>query len=145
MAFWKEAEKKTDPVLAKLELYALSKDQSVLIELNRYVIIRFDALDAKYRSLMKSLKPKRRELYQKLRQAGREFTYENWELPEQVVEKAKGEMYEHLIYCNDSGKFQTKLNGWEIAVLRRWAKRDDFVAWLRNPSRVRERIDSSNP
>ena len=27
------------------------------------------------------------------------------------------------------------MNGWEIAVLRRWAKRDDFVAWLRNPSR----------
>src|SRR5205823_5288159 len=68
-------------------------------------------------------------------QAGREYTYEDWELPEQIIEKEEGEIYEHHIYCDGSGKFQTKLNGWEQAVLSLWAERDDFVAWLRNPSR----------
>jgi type III restriction enzyme len=135
MAFWKEVEKKTDPMLAKLELYVLSNDQSVLKELDEFATRRFDALDEKYRADTDSLKPKRREFYRKLRQAGREFTSENWELPEQIVEKATGEIYEHHIYCDESGKFQTKLNGWEEAVLTHWAKRDDFVAWLRNPSR----------
>ncbi len=135
MAFWREVEKKTNPFLAKLELYALSNDPAVLKELDEYSTSRFDALDSKHRSATKSLKPKRRELYRKLRQAGREFTYEDWELPEQIVEKADGEIYEHHIYRNDSGKFQTKLNGWERAVLSRWAQRDDFIGWLRNPAR----------
>lgn len=135
MAFWREAEKKTDPLLAKLELYALSNDPSVINELNDYANKRFDALDAKHRASTKSLKQKRRELYLRLRQAGREFTYEDWELPEEILEKADGEFYDRHLYCNESGKFQTKLNGWEKAVLSRWAKRDDFVGWLRNPSR----------
>src|SRR6266496_954566 len=135
MTFWKEVEKKTDPLLAKLELYALSNDPLVLNELDEYATKRFDALDSEHRAGTKSLKPKRRELYRKLRQAGREFTFEDWELPEQIVEKAEGEVYGHHIYRNDSGKFQTKLNGWEKAVLSRWAKRDDFVGWLRNPGR----------
>ena len=135
MAFWKEVEKKTDPLLAKLELYALSNDPLVLNELNEYATKQFDTLDAKYRAATKSLKPKQRELHRKLRQAGREFTYEDWELPEQIVEKADGETYERHIYRDESGQFQTKLNGWEKAVLGRWAKRDDFVGWLRNPAR----------
>jgi type III restriction enzyme len=137
MAFWKEAEKETDPLLAKLELYALSSDASVLKELNTYANKSFEALDAKYRAATKSLKQKRRQLYSKLRQAGREFIYEDWELPEEILEKADGESYERHLYCNEAGKFQTKLNGWEKAVLSRWAQRDDFVGWLRNPSRKR--------
>jgi type III restriction enzyme len=112
-------------------------DPVVLKELEEYATSRFDALDSKYRGATKSLKPKRRELYRKLRQAGREFTYEDWELPEQIAEKVEGETYENHIYCSESGRFQTKLNGWEHAVLSRWAKRDDFVCWLRNPARKR--------
>src|SRR6266496_323019 len=135
MAFWKEAEKKTDSLLAKLELYALSSDASVLNELNECATKRFEALDAKYRGATKTLKQKRRQLYSKLRQAGREFVYEDWELPEEILEKADGESFERHLYCNEAGKFQTKLNGWEKAVLSQWAQRDDFVGWLRNPSR----------
>ena len=74
--------------LPRLELYALSNDPAVLKELDEYATARFDTLDSKHRGATKSLKPKRRELYRKLRQAGREFTYEDWELPEQIVEKA---------------------------------------------------------
>jgi type III restriction enzyme len=135
MAFWREAEKKTDPLLAKLELYALSNDASILKELNEHANKRFDALDAKHRSATKTLKERRRQLYSKLRQAGREFIFEDWELPEQILERADGRLYDRHLYADSAGKFQTKLNGWEDAVLARWAKRDGFVGWLRNPSR----------
>jgi type III restriction enzyme len=134
MAFWKEAEKRTDPLLAKLELYALSGDAAVLKEMNDYAETRFAVLgNAHRRRIRDDLKPKRRDAYRKLQQAGRDFTYLDWELPEQIVEKPGGESFEQHLYCDKAGKYQTRLNSWETRVLSLWMKRPDFVGWLRNP------------
>ena len=59
MTFWRDVEKKTNPFLAKLELYALSNDVAVLKEVDEYATSRFDALDSKHRGATKSLKPSR--------------------------------------------------------------------------------------
>ena len=133
LAFWKEAEKHTDPLLAKLELYALSGDAAVLKELSDHAEKRFAALESTHRSETRKLKAKRRDQYRKLVQAGRDFAYLDWELPQQILEKPGGEDFEHHLYCNAEGKYQTVLNRWEKTVLRRWMAQKDFVGWLRNP------------
>lgn len=134
MAFWKEAEKRTDPLLAKLELYALSGDAAVLKELNEYAEKRFAALESAHRRKIRDdVKAKRREQYRKLQQAGRDFTYLDWELPDEIAEKPGGDSFEQHLYCDQSGGYQTRLNTWETRVLNLWKKRADFVGWLRNP------------
>jgi type III restriction enzyme len=134
MAFWKQAEKRTDPLLAKLELYALSGDAAVLKELNEHAEMRFAALESAHRRKIRDeLKAKRRGEYRKLQQAGRDFTYLDWELPEEILEKPGGDFFEQHLYCNEAGKYQTRLNGWEKAVLGLWMKQSDFFGWLRNP------------
>ena len=138
MAFWKQAEKRTDPLLAKLELYALSGDATMLKELNEHAEMRFAALESVHRRKIRDeLKTKRRDEYRKLQQAGRDSTYLDWELPEEILEKPGGDFFEQHLYCNEAGKYQTRLNGWEKTVLSLWMKRSDFVGWLRNPPRVR--------
>src|SRR5437879_5335699 len=73
MAFWKQAEKRTDPLLAKLELYALSGDAAVRKELNDHAETRFAALEGTHRrSIRDDIKAKRRVEYRKLQQAGRD-------------------------------------------------------------------------
>src|SRR6266496_3457932 len=134
-AFRGEAEKKTDPALAKLELFALSSDPAVLKEINDHAEKRFGTLEAEHRGSIRRTKAKRKEQYRKLQQAGRDPLYVERDLPEQISEKAEGEAYEQHLFCDDGGKFQTKLNNWETVVLKEWMKRDDFVGWLRNPPR----------
>src|SRR6266542_1479212 len=134
-AFRAEAEKKTDPALAKLELFALSSDPAVLKEINDDAEKRFGTLEAEHRGSIRRTKAKRKEQYRKLQQAGRDPLYVERDLPEQISEKAEGEAYEQHLFCDDGGKFQTKLNNWETIVLTKWMKRDDFVGWLRNPPR----------
>ena len=134
MTFWKQAEQRTDPLLAKLELYALSGDASVLKELNEHADKRFAALEgANRKKIRDNIKAKRRGEYRKLQQAGRDFAYLDWELPEEILEKPGGEFFEHHLYCNDAGRYQVRLNTWETRVLNLWMKRTDFVGWLRNP------------
>ncbi len=86
-AFRAEAEKKTDPALAKLELFALSGDAAVLKEISDRAEKRFVALEAKHRGSIRRTKAKRKEQYRKLQQAGRDPLYVEWDLPEQVLEK----------------------------------------------------------
>ena len=134
-AFRATAEKKTEPALAKLELFALSGDPGVLKEINDHAETRFATLEAEHRGSIRRTKAKRKERYQKLQQAGRDPLYVEWDLPEQVSEKEEGEVYEQHLFCDGDGKFQTKLNTWETAVLKKWMTRDDFAGWLRNPPR----------
>jgi hypothetical protein len=85
-AFRAEAEKKTDPALAKLELFALSGDAAVLKEISDHAEKRFAALEAKHRGSIRRTKAKRKEQYRRLQQAGRDPLYVEWDLPEQILE-----------------------------------------------------------
>ena len=58
-------------------------------------------------------------------------------MPETIsakVEKGGQKYYNHL-FAPEDGAAIIKLNSWEDGVLQEEQKRDDFVCWLRNPSR----------
>lgn len=49
--------------------------------------------------------------------------------------EADGIKYTDHLFANADGVAKIKLNGWEQAVLAEEQKREDYVCWLRNPSR----------
>lgn len=46
-----------------------------------------------------------------------------------------GEEYDNHLFADENGLARIKLNGWEQGVLEEEMKSDDFVCWIRNPSR----------
>lgn len=60
----------------------------------------------------------------------------SFKLPDCIGQEKGGKDYEyHLLVNAETGLFKAKLNTWEEAVLEEEFKRNDFVCWLRNPSR----------
>ncbi len=54
-----------------------------------------------------------------------------------VKEDADGIEYEnHLLASPETGTAKIKLNGWESSLIEEESNRNDFVCWLRNPSRA---------
>ena len=60
---------------------------------------------------------------------------QDWELPESIVEKKEGKIWEKHLYCDAKGNFCTELNSWETEALKSAMKDKDFVGWLRNLDR----------
>ena len=46
-----------------------------------------------------------------------------------------GQLYSNHLFVDDSGTALINLNGWERKVIAEEEKQEDFVCWLRNPSR----------
>lgn len=53
-------------------------------------------------------------------------------MPDQIVEKKEGTVWEKHLFCDADGGFSAKLNGWETELLKAEMKNDGFVCWLRN-------------
>ena len=63
----------------------------------------------------------------------------NFRLPEtiQVPHEAGGKEYrDHLFVSDATGTAKLKLNCWEADLIAEEEKRQDFVCWIRNPSRA---------
>ena len=63
----------------------------------------------------------------------------NFRLPEtiQVPHEVGGKEYrDHLFVSDATGTAKLKLNGWEADLIEEEEKRQDFVCWIRNPSRA---------
>ena len=61
----------------------------------------------------------------------------NFSLPETISVRLEedGEEYDNHLFADENGLARIKLNGWEQGVLEEEMKSDDFVCWIRNPSR----------
>ena len=49
--------------------------------------------------------------------------------------RSRWNKYTDHLFANADGNSKIKLNGWEQAVLAEEQRREDYVCWLRNPSR----------
>ena len=67
-----------------------------------------------------------------LMQASGKAVVQDWELPEQIVEKPETDVWKKHLYCDEAGDFSTKLNNWEKEILEAEMAKGDFVGWLRN-------------
>ncbi len=93
---------------------------------------------------IKSLSDERQDVYRELRELSanpldvslampRNSLQPTVEVNEAGREQALPQYEQHLL-CDEGGNFPAALNSWELEVLTQETKRDDFLAWYRNPS-----------
>lgn len=125
-----ENEYKIDCVLFVIE-------EENLNTLQRYAKEKFHELNDKYRRQVYRLTESYQDLYNRTISNGDEVSEHNFSLPESIIfrEDENGDCYTNHLFANEDGTSKIRLNGWEKDVIAEEEKRDDFVGWLRNPSR----------
>ena len=133
--YWKKFHDKEKPNQAKLELIAIMRQFETLPVLEKLAKEEFDAWSKKHKADIKKLSASVRARFNALTHASGKAVVQDWELPEQIVEKKEGSVWQKHLYCDAGGNFSTELNGWETETLKKAMKDEDFVGWLRNLDR----------
>lgn len=121
----------------KINVILFAADTESIEKLNNYAKEKYHALNDKYRRYMVKLTESYRKQYDRIVSDGDIISKHNLRLPETITvpDDANGKVYYDHLFVNDEGFAKIKLNDWEMGVLEEESKRDDFVCWLRNPSR----------
>ncbi len=136
IGFWKKAHDEKDPDRAKLELYALVRDVSIIKELEEIANKAFKALEKKSRAAIKNLNERSKMKYREITDRTGKPEIHDWELPDRIMERVEGKVWDNHLFANVDGKFQTNLNSWESAVIKTEQGKDGYVGWLRNRERA---------
>jgi hypothetical protein len=120
----------------KLEVVLFVTNES-FTNIHLFAKKQFHKLNDKYRRLMAKQNERTQNQYNKIVSDGDIVSKSNFRLPETITATNDngGEKYFNHLYVNEDGFATIKLNTWEKGVLEEEFKRDDFVSWLRNPSR----------
>jgi type III restriction enzyme len=130
--YWKKHHDKEKPNEAKLEFFAVVRQPKVISIMEKLATTEFEIFWTKHSADIKRLPASIRTRFHALVQASGKAARQDWELPEQIVEKKDGDVWQKHLYSDANGDFAAKLNGWEQELLNAEMKRTDFIAWLRN-------------
>lgn len=130
--YWKTYHDTAKPNETKLELFAVLRHQDTIPDMEKLARKEFDALWKKHAPAIKNLSPADKARFHALIQASGKPVEQEWELPDNIVEKESGKAWQHHLYCDQDGLFRTDLNGWEDAILSDEMKKAGLVGWLRN-------------
>lgn len=128
-----------NPDAFKVDVILFAASEDSMRHLHSWAKDKFHQLNDEYRRRFAGLddERKRRE-YDSIVSDGDIVSKHNFRLPEtiQVQQDGGTEYSTHLFIDEKTGKAKIKLNTWEAGVLAEEEKRDDFVCWIRNPSRA---------
>lgn len=128
-----------DMLTFKVDVILFVADESCMNKLYDYAKDRFHGLVDKYRRYIATVDSEKiRKEYDNITSDGDVISKHNFRLPEtiQVPHEPGGKAYrDHLFVSDTSGTATMKFNTWESGVIEEEEKRDDFVCWIRNPSR----------
>ena len=123
----------------KLDVILFAADDTALNKLHQYAEQKFHDLNDNYRRYIARIDSDHiRRQYDSIVSDGDIVSKHNFRLPEtiQIPHDADGKEYrDHLFVSEETGAAKLKLNTWEAGVIEEEEKRDDFVCWIRNPSR----------
>ena len=121
-----------DNCLVDCILYANSED--CIKNLGEVSKETFFKLDDEYRECFVDASEKERERYNQIIRSGTVDKSELlFHLPDVISWKTNGGMlYSDHLYVDENGRFDTKLNDWECAVLDEERQDENFVTWYRN-------------
>ncbi len=129
----------TNPFAFKLDVILFAADDTALNKLHQYAEQKFHDLNDNYRRYIARIDSDRiRRQYDSIVSDGDRVSKHNFRLPEtiQIPHDTDGKEYrDHLFVSEETGTAKLKLNTWEAGVIEEEEKRDDFVCWIRNPSR----------
>ena len=118
-------------------LFAADKDR--VDKLHLYAKNKFNEMSDTYRLQFAHMQSdKYRKQYDAIISNGNEVSAHSFHLPEQIrpiVDQDGEKYYNHFFVNEDAGYAKIKLDTWEKAVIDEESKRDDFVCWIRNPSK----------
>lgn len=118
-------------------LFAADKD--CVDKLHLYAKNKFNEISDTYRLQFAHIQSdKYRKQYDAIISNGNEVSAHSFHLPEQIrpiVDQDGEKYYDHFFVNEEVGYAKIKLDSWEKAVIDEESKRDDFVCWIRNPSK----------
>lgn len=131
-----------NPNKFKIDCILFASDDDCYARLMKYAETKFHDLNDKYRKYVVNKSEKCKKQYSDIVADGDLVSKHNFTLPEEVSPSAfrlstdkDFKIYTDHLYADNDGNAPIKLNGWEEGVLEEEQKREDFVCWLRNPSR----------
>jgi type III restriction enzyme len=134
--YWKRFHDQENPNQAKLELIAIMRQSETVPTLEKFARVQFDAWWNKHKAEIKKLSASVRVRFNALIQSSGKAAPQDWELPDQIVEKKEGSALDKHLFCDADGKFFADMsNTWESGLLADEMKKNDFVCWLRNMDR----------
>lgn len=123
----------------KVDVILFVADNECMNNLHNYAEVRFHGLNDKYRRYIATINSEKiRRQYDSIVSDGDIVSKHNFRLPEsiQVPHENGGREYRnHLFVSESTGIAKLKLNTWENGVIEEEEKQEDFVCWIRNPSR----------
>lgn len=130
----------SDLTAFKVDVILFVADEDCMNRLHSYAENRFHGLNDEYRRYIATIDSEKiRREYDSIVSDGDVVSKHNFRLPEtiQVPHEAGGKEYrDHLFVSDITGTAKLKLNGWEAELIEEEEKREDFVCWIRNPSRA---------
>lgn len=128
-----------NPSAFKVDVILFVADDECMNKLYSYAATRFHGLNDNYRRYVATIdSDKVRRQYDSIVSDGDVISKHNFRLPEtiQVIHETGGKEYKNHLFVSDvTGTATLKLNTWETGVIEEEEKQDDFVCWIRNPSR----------
>ena len=126
-----------NPYAFKIDCILFANDAECMNKLNNYAEEKFHSLNDEYRKYVVNKSEQCKKRYSDIIRDGDCVSEHNFSLPETYSERVAedGKVYTDHLLANEDGNARIKLNGWESAVLEEEERRDDFVCWVRNPSR----------
>ena len=121
----------------KIDSILYAADEECMRKLNQYAENKFHTFNDEYRKYIVNKSELCRKQYSDIIKDGDAVSEHNFILPETVTMKIDkdGLTYNDHLYADENGIAIIKLNTWEAGVLDEERTRDDFICWLRNPSR----------
>ena len=127
-----------DEVLTlKIHVIIFAANADCMDALNDYAQQKFHDLNDANRRRTVSLPEKFKKKYDDIVSDGDIISKHNFRLPEtiRVPHEMEGVLYRNHLFVDDSGTALINLTGWERKVIAEEEQHEDFVCWLRNPSR----------
>ena len=126
-----------DVLNLKIQVIIFAANVDCMNALNDYAQQKFHDLNDVNRRRTVSLPEKFKKKYDDIVSDGDIISKHNFRLPEtiRVPHEMEGVLYRNHLFVDDSGTALINLNGWERKVIAEEEQHEDFVCWLRNPSR----------
>lgn len=126
-----------DVLNLKIQVIIFAANAECMNALNAYAEQKFHDLNDANRRRTVSLPERFKKKYDDIVSDGDIISKHNFRLPEtiRVPHEMEGRLYSNHLFVDDSGTALINLNGWERKVIAEEEHREDFVCWLRNPSR----------
>lgn len=126
-----------DILTNRINVILFAADSTAMDSLNAYAKKKFHEINDNNRRKTVSLPEKYKKKYDDIVSDGDIISKHNFRLPETIrmPKEQQGIAYTNHLFVDNSGTAVIDLNGWEQKVIAEEQKQEDFVCWIRNPSR----------